>query len=452
MRTLLSRRGVPIWMVLLSISVAVVAGAVPRSTSDVAAGASSRFSASFGATPDQHWLGTWMAGTMPAQGNPTAVAGFSDQTVREVVHTTLGGPEIRMELANTFGTAPLKVADVEVARSAGHGTIVPGSSVRVTFDGAAEPIVPPGARLVSDPVAFHAPGDSDIAVSLYFVGQTGPATQHRQSRELAYVSTSGNHTQDATASEYPTQLESWFYVDAVQVRADSEASAVVALGDSITDGDKSTIGADRRWPNDLARRILASPRLRDESVLNAGIGANRLLNDSILGGPNALARVDRDVLAQPHGSTLIVLEGTNDIGFSQAPPIAGLEPRTEVSAAGIIAGYKQLIARAHTAGLRILGGTLNPFRGSFYWSPAAEAKREAVNEWIRGSGAFDGVVDFARAVGDPADPSVYAPAFDSGDHLHPNDAGYQAMADAIDLDCLAPTGLAIGPTRSCTRS
>jgi lysophospholipase L1-like esterase len=198
--------------------------------------------------------------------------------------------------------------------------------------------------------------------------------------------------------------------------------------------------------------VLASPRLRDDSVLNAGIGANRLLNDSILGGPNGLSRLDRDVLAQPRGSTVIVLEGINDIGFSQAPPNAGFEPRTDVSAAQIIAAYQQLIARAHTAGLRILGGTLNPFRGSFYWSATAEAKREAVNDWIRTSGAFDGVIDFARVVSDPSDPTVYAPAFDHGDHLHPNDGGYQAMADAIDLDCLATSRPALGHSRSCTRS
>jgi lysophospholipase L1-like esterase len=304
--------------------------------------------------------------------------------------------------------------------------------------------------MVSDPVRMTVRDDSDLSVSIYFRAPTGPASFHRQSRELTYISTAGNHTRDLTASQYPTQVESWFFLDSVQVPARPGIGAVVALGDSITDGDGSTIGANRRWPNYLARRLLAGQGAWRASVLNAGIGANRLLNDSQLGGPNALARLDRDVLAQPGARTLIVLEGINDIGFSQFPPFPGAEPRTNVSAEEIIGAYRQIIDRAHAGGLRVLGGTLLPFQGSFYWDAAAEVKRQRVNAWIRTSGAFDGVIDFDRVVRNPADPTVLAPQYDSGDHLHPSDAGYRAMGHAINLACLAPSG-SQKARESCTR-
>jgi lysophospholipase L1-like esterase len=386
------------------------------------------------------WLGTWAAAMLPPGSTPESAAGFTNQTVRQTVRVSLGGTAVRLQLANTFGNAPLQVADVQVALASGNAGIQPGTSRPVTFSGSAAFTVPPGARMVSDPVQVAVRDDSDLSVSIYFRASTGPATFHRQSREMTYISAAGNHTRDLTASQYPTRLESWFFLDAVQVPVRPSIGAVVALGDSITDGDGSTIGANRRWPNYLARRLLVGHGARRASVLNAGIGANRLLNDSQLGGPNALARLDRDVLAQPGARTLILLEGINDIGFSQFPPLPGAEPRTNVSAEEIIGAYRQLIERAHAGGLRVLGGTLLPFKGSFYWDAAAEVKRQRVNAWIRTSGEFDGVIDFDRVVRDPADPAVLAPQYDSGDHLHPSDAGYRAMGGAINLTCLTPAG------------
>jgi lysophospholipase L1-like esterase len=386
----------------------------------------------------QRWLGSWAAAMLPPGSTPVSAAGFTDQTVRQKVHLSLGGPALRLQVANTFGVAPLRVAEIRVALPSGDGGLRPGTSRPVTVAGASAFTVPPGARMLSDPVPMAVRDDSDLSVSIYFSAPTGPATFHRQSRELTYLSAAGNHTRDRTAAQYPTSLESWFFLDAVQVPARPTTGAVVALGDSITDGDGSTIGANRRWPNVLAQRLLAGPTGRRAPVLNAGIGANRLLNDSQLGGANALARLDRDVLAQPGARTLIVLEGINDIGFSQFPPLPGAEPRTNVPAEDIIGAYRQIIERAHAGGLWVLGGTMIPFKGSFYWDAAAEVKRVRVNTWIRTSGAFDGVVDFDRVVRDTADPAVLARPFDSGDHLHPSDAGYRAMGNAVDLACVFP--------------
>jgi lysophospholipase L1-like esterase len=417
----------------------------------VGSASSATSSAGFAETGGAHrWLGTWAAAMLPPGATPFSAAGFTDQTVRQKVHISLGGAAVRLQLANTFGSAPLQVAEVQVALAAGEGAIRPGTSRRVTVNRAGAFTVPTGARVLSDPIPMSLRDGSDLTVSIYFDAPTGPATYHRQSRELTYVSAAGNHTGDPTAAQYPTALESWFFLDAVQVAARPSVGAVVALGDSITDGDGSTVGANRRWPDVLARRLQGLDGARRAPVLNAGIGANRLLNDSDLGGVNALARLDRDVLAQPGARTLIVLEGINDIGFSQFPPTPGVEPRTNVSAQEIIGGYQQIIERAHADGLRVLGGTLVPFRGSFYWDQAAETKRQQVNTWIRTSGAFDGVIDFDAVVRDRADPAVLAPQYDSGDHLHPSDAGYQAMGDAIDLSCLSPAG-AQRVGKSCTR-
>ena len=435
---------------------AILSLVVVASLSLVGSASSSPSSPGFTATGGAHgWLGTWAAAMLPPGATPVSAAGFTDQTVRQQVHVSLGGAAVRFQLANTFGSAPLRVAEVQVALSAGEGAIRPGTSRRVTVNGSGTFTVPKGARVLSDPVPVRVLDGSDLTVSMYFDTPTGPATYHRQSRELTYVSTAGNHTGDLTAAQYPTAIESWFFLDAVQVAARPGAGAVVTLGDSITDGDGSTIGADRRWPDVLARRLTAQDGSSRTSVLNAGIGANRLLNDSDLGGRGALDRLDRDLLAQPGVRTVIVLEGINDIGFSQFPPTPGVEPRTNVSAQEIIGAYQQIIERAHADGLRVLGGTLIPFMGSFYWDAPAETKRAQVNDWIRASNtgraccAFDGVIDFDAVVRDPANPAVLAARYDSGDHLHPSDAGYQAMGDAIRLSCLTPAG-GQRPGKNCT--
>lgn len=295
-------------------------------------------------------------------------------------------------------------------------------------------LIPPGAEALSDPVHLTVPALQDLAVSVYLPQPTGPATQHSDAQQDNYVA-SGNHALDDSGAAFGTVTQSWFFLDSVDVLDRSrDAGTVVAFGDSITDGYQSTVNANARWPNDLARRLDARYG-QTLSVADEGISGNRVLNDSLCCGVNALARFDRDVVDRAGAREVILLEGINDIGFSQLTgPLTA--PQTNVSAAQIIAGYEQLIAQAHAAGLKIFGGTLTPFKGAAYWTPAGEAKREAVNHWILTSGEFDGVINFAKAVADPSDPLIFNPAYDSGDHLHPNDAGYQAMANAIRLSML----------------
>jgi lysophospholipase L1-like esterase len=275
----------------------------------------------------------------------------------------------------------------------------------------------------------------DLAVSVYLPGQTGAATVHSDAQQVNWVSQTGDHAADAGAGAFTTPTQSWYYVSDVIVGSSRVSGTVVAFGDSITDGFRSTVGANARWPNDLARRLNAL-RGRTLSVADEGISGNRVLNDALCCGVNAEARFERDSLDQPGVRDIIVLEGINDIGFGTLPPNPVTDPATDVSAAQVIAGYQQLIAQAHARGLKIFGGTLLPFKDSFYYTAAGEAKREAVNAWIRTSGAFDGVIDFDKLMGDPADSLTLNPAWDCGDHLHPNDAGYQAMASAISLDML----------------
>jgi len=268
---------------------------------------------------------------------------------------------------------------------------------------------------------------------VYLPGRAGRATLHSWAQQVNWVSTVGDHAAEAGSDAFTAAIRSWYYLSGLLVRSSAAAGTVVAIGDSITDGVQSTIGGDNRWPNDLARRLdqLAGPTM---AVTDAGIGGNRVLTGSRPWGASALARFARDALDQPGVRDIIVLEGINDIGMSAGPPNSG----TEVSAAQLIAGYEQLIARAHARNLRIFGATLLPFEGAGDYTPAGEATREAVNTWIRTSRAFDGVVDFDTAMRDPADPLRLNPAYDSGDHLHPNDAGYQAMADAVNLTMLLP--------------
>ncbi len=307
-------------------------------------------------------------------------------------------------------------------------------------------MIPVGAEALSDPLPLSVDSEQNLAVSLFTSGMTGPATVHSFAQQTNFVSGPGDFAGAEGAGAFTATTTSWYFLDGVDVLVSpSVKGAVVAFGDSITDGTASTVNANTRWPNDLARRFLAGPPGLVMSVLDEGIGGNRVLNDSPCLGVNAQARLDRDVLAQTGVRDVILLEGINDIGFSQLTPtslpgvpFACFTPNTDVSAAQIIAGYQQIIAQVHAKGLKIFGGTLTPFKGAFYWSPAAEAKREAVNNWIKTSGAFDAVIDFAAATADPSNPLVFAPQFDSGDHLHPNDAGYQAMANAIDLALFRP--------------
>jgi lysophospholipase L1-like esterase len=282
--------------------------------------------------------------------------------------------------------------------------------------------------------------EQELAVSVYLPDQTGQATYHLDAYQVNWVSVPGDHSADAGASAFVVPTTSWYYLSGLIVRSAGADGTVVAIGDSITDGVGSAVGVNARWPNDLARRLDAAsgPTL---AVADEGIGGNRVLTDSALYGVSAEARFERDVLDQPGVRDVIVFEGINDIGFRAGPPRPGGLPRpgTGVSAAQIIAGYRQMIAAAHTRGLRIFGATLLPFQGAGYYSAAGEATREAVNTWIRTSGAFDGVIDFDKVMRDRPDPLRLNPLYDSGDHLHPNDAGYQAMANAINLAMLLPS-------------
>ncbi len=387
-----------------------------------------------------NWVTGWSASPQGAMPGTVAAAGFDNQTVRDIIFTSVGGDPIRLELTNAFGTAPLQVGHVTVAVAGLGAAAVPGTIHPVTFGGSASVRIPAGAQVLSDPVGMQVWPLQDLAVSVYLPGRTGAATFHSDARQVNWVSAAGDHAAEAGAGAFTTLAPSWYYLSGLSVRSSGADGTVVAFGDSITDGLQSTVGANLRWPNDLARRLdaLAGPGL---SVADEGIGGNRVLTGSRCCGASAEARFARDALDQPGVRDIIVLEGINDIGFGADAPNSG----TDISATQIIAGYEQLIAQAHARGLRIFGATLLPFQGAGYYTAAGEATREAVNTWIRTSGAFDGVIDFDAVMRDPADPLRLNPAYDSGDHLHPDDAGYQAMADAINLEMLLPRGPSAGP-------
>ncbi len=378
------------------------------------------------------WVTSWSASPQTALPGTLAAAGFDDQTIREIIFSSVGGDPIRLELTNVFGTSALRIGHVTVALAGLGASVVPGTIHPVTFGGSPSVRIPAGEQVLSDPVGIQVPALQDLAVSVYLPGRTGRATLHTDAQQVNWVSAAGDHAAEAGSGAFTAAIPSWYYVSGLLVRSPGAAGTVVAFGDSITDGVQSTIGGNDRWPNDLARRLdgPAGPTL---AVADEGIGGNRVLTGSRCCGASALARFARDALDRPGVRDIIVLEGINDIGFSAGPPSG-----TEVSAAQMIAGYELLIARAHARGLRIFGATLPPFHGAGYYTPAGEATREAVNTWIRTSGAFDGVVDFDTVMRDPADPLRLNPAYDSGDHLHPDDAGYRAMADAVNLQMLLP--------------
>ena len=371
-----------------------------------------------------NWVGTWATAT---QASTSSDLQFSNQTLRQIVHTSIGGNEVRVTLSNSMGTTPLVVRQAHVALRANGAAIQPSSDRRLSFGGLTSVTIPPGASMVSDPVELNVAPQSDLAISIFLPQTTAATTTHSLARQTNYVSLPGNFT-DAPVLPVASTTQSWYFLGSVDVVAPKQASAIVTLGDSITDGVLATSDANRRWPDRLAQRLQADRSVHTRGVLNLGISGNRVLNDFV--GPSALTRFDRDVLGQAGVSHLIVMEGINDIGF------ASFRPDQVVSAEQIIAGHKQIIMRAKTHGLTVLGATLTPFEGAGYYSQEGEAKRQAVNAWIRSSGAYDGVIDFDRALRDPSNPTQLNPRYDSGDHLHPNDAGFQAMANAVNLKLL----------------
>lgn len=428
-------------LLLAAVGAGVAAGAV---VGDGASAAGNRAPAS--APADGHEVVTWAAapaslGPLPGLGVPDVpavrgaaappVSPASYRTVRNAVHTSVGGWNPRVRLSNAFGAGPVTFDDAEMALPDPSGQ--PGPGRRLTFGGQDGVTIPPGAEVLSDPLPGYLPQETTLTVSLHVARGGGPVTGHPSARQVSYLSPAGDYAAAGPAIAW-FPIGRWLYLDGVVVTAPRTVGTVVTLGDSITDGITSAMDANTRWPDDLARGILARPRGRQLAVANEGLSSNRVTASGIgLGGgpagPSALARFDRDVLAQPGVTTVILQEGINDIGEG-----------TVTAAGQLIAADSQLIAQAHAAGLRILGGTLTPFDGAGYYSPVKELIRQRVNAWIRGSGAFDGVVDFDQAVRDPVCPSRLAPAYDSGDHIHPDGAGFAAMAAAVSPALLTPSG------------
>jgi lysophospholipase L1-like esterase len=374
------------------------------------------------------WVGTWASSPLldahvkNAEDLLTA-ATQSGATLREVVHVSIGGETLRVRFSNLYGTSPLVIGPVEIAQTLKGVAIVPSTNKAVTFNGQPSVSIPPGALAVSDPASFKLAPLSDLTVSFFLPNPTGPVTEHQLGNATSYHVT-GNVVSSASL-ESPTTATSWYYLNGVDTLAASEAGAVITIGDSITDGAKSTIDTNQRWPDELARRLQADPKYRNLSVLNEGISGNKILLDGA--GPSALARFDRDVLAQSGAKYLLILEGINDIGRLHGTPDAGL------TAADLISALNQMVVRAHAHGIAVIGCTLTPYHGAGYYTENGETIRKALNEWIRTGGVLDGFVDLEAAVRDPNHPDTFLPTVDPGDHLHPNDAGYKAMGDAIDL-------------------
>ena len=380
--------------------------------------------AAFASGDNDHWVGTWSAALhQPSPGPPGLTnTGFTNQTLRQIVHTSVGGTRVRVRLS-TFGAGALVVGAARVALRDVSAAIVPESDRPLTFGGQSSITIPPGALVLSDPVELDVPALSDLAVSIFLPGNTGPATWHFVALQTSYISPPGDFTASSVMPIAAT-MQAWFWLAGVEVMAPKQTGAVVTFGDSLTDGAQSTPDTNQRWPDHLARRLLAQPGNHKMGVLNAAITGNRLLHDGI--GANALARFDRDVLTQTGVTHVITLLGNNDILFVFSPSEA-------VTAEQIIEGHRQLIERARARGIKIYGGTLTPFEGFFFSSPEKEARRQVVNAWIRTSGAYDAVIDYDEILRDPSSPTRLLPLYDSGDHLHPNDLGYEVMGNAINL-------------------
>ncbi len=405
----------------------------------IALGAVVAFSPTSQAADAGNWVGSWAASPQPAWAPDFPVplglpANLWKQTIRQDARLSIGGGRVRIVLSNAYGAAPLTVGAAHIALAGEAGKIQDGSDHALTFGGQSSIVIPPGAPAISDPVDMSVQPLALVAVSLYLPDITPTSTIHWDGHETAYIA-AGNKVADVDFKA-DSKLTQRLLLSEILVDAPANARAIVAFGDSITDGDGSTVDGNDRWPDRLAERFVAAGGA-PVAILNEGISGAKVLSDRM--GVNALARFDADVLSQPKADTVILMMGINDVGW----PGSGLALHDpEPTAEAIIAGYKQLIARAHDHGMKIIGATLTPFGDSFagtpfegYYTPDKEKIRLALNDFIR-SGAFDGVIDFDKIIVDPQRPGYSLPKYDKGDHLHPNPAGYQAMGSAIDLQTL----------------
>jgi lysophospholipase L1-like esterase len=389
------------------------------------------------------WVATWSSAPI-APGQTTIDSlfgtnrsrGFENETIRHVAHVSVGGQRVRVRLSNVFGKQPLRIGAAYVALSSGGQSIYPHTSRRVTFSGQSVLVIPAGAVALSDSVDLAVPGGAELAVSIHLPGPTEQATFHELTMQNSYIA--GGNVANAAALTGAVPTQSTYYLTAIEVLPFEPVGALVAFGDSITQGGASTVDQNRTWPDLLSARLNPNPGRPRLSVVNQGIGCGRLLWDFC--GPGGAARFDRDVLATSGVTRVIVALGLNDIMIPALLPLFGYPDYAAqtVSAQEIIVGLHQLVLRARSAGLRVYGATLTPFGSSAVpglYTPENEAKREAVNRWIRTSGAFDGVIDFEAAVRDPSNPDRLLPAYDA-DGVHLTDAGYQAMANAVNLPML----------------
>jgi lysophospholipase L1-like esterase len=373
-------------------------------------------------------------GTRVSAWSPSMTTGgpsFTDQTIRMVAHSSVAGSAVRITLSDRYSPGPLTVGAVDIAVQDSGGTAVRGTTRNVTFGHAIQVTVPAGQEVASDVIPISVTAGENLLVSVYLPGPTGTSTWHSDAYDRTYIA-SGNHIGDDTAEAFGSTTTSWYYLSGMDVVAATAKGTVVAFGDSITDGYNSSISTYSRWPDFLARRLAAGPGPQKLSVVDAGIGGNRVLTDvpNLWQGVSALKRFEHDALGQPGVRDVILLEGINDIGNDAGPNGAPL------TAQDLINGYRTLIDEAHAAHVRIIGATLLPIQGNGYYTPAAETLRQTINQWIRASGAFDGFIDFDQAMRDPNNIADLNPVYDSGDHLHPNDTGMQALANAVDLGLL----------------
>ncbi|MEU5868588.1 GDSL-type esterase/lipase family protein [Nonomuraea sp. NPDC047529] len=367
-----------------------------------------------------HWADAW-ATSLHSSAAAVVPPAYENQSIRMVVRMRGDGDQVRVRLSNLHGDRPVTFGAATVALRSSGPALAEGTLRRLAFGGAPSVTVPAGQDVSSDPVELKVRSGQDLAVSIYLPDATGPATWHRSAVQTNYLTT-GDHTADEDGGSFTTTVRSWLFLNAVAVTHGPTHETLVALGDSITDGSGTAVDGFERWPDHLAARLAAVPG-RDPAVVNVGIGGNRVLADTAQDGLSVLNRLEHDVLTRDGLRYVLLLEGTNDL-------------RNRATAGRLVTAYRQIADRVHAAGARIIGGTLPPLKGSAGYDEALEAERQAVNTWITTGGAFDGVVDFASALADPADPLRYLPAYDRGDHIHPNAAGFAAMAAAVDLDLL----------------